>query len=410
MTARDAIVTGLGCICSAGKSVGAAMEALYAGRRAPKPPARFAVDLDEAYPVFEIDSELDKEMEAAVGAHGFARLDLPRQVSRTSRLALLATIEACSQAALDMERLGSLRVGVCIGTTVGCTLNDEPFYRAWREGRGPDLRPVERYLSNNPALFLARAFGLRGPAVTLANACSSGTDAVGLAKTWVESGRCDAAIAAGSDELSRVTYLGFISLMISSKEACLPFDRRRSGLNLGEGAGAAIIETRESAAARGACPLARVLGYACAADAHHPTAPHPEGKGLRRAIAAALDRAGRRADQVGFVNAHGTATPDNDRIEGRALADIFAPATPVVSTKAYTGHTLGAAGAIETVFSVRALLDQELPATAGFAEADPECGIAATSRATPLDATLGVSTSLAFGGHNSALVIEKCLS
>ncbi|MBN1865703.1 beta-ketoacyl-[acyl-carrier-protein] synthase family protein [Candidatus Sumerlaeota bacterium] len=407
MTTRQAIVTGLGCLCGAGRSVDASMATLYAGRRAPRPPKRFAVDLDEGYPVFEIDSDLDEEWEGLARADGFAGLALPRRVSRTSRLALLAASEACRQARVDTERLRSLRVGVCMGTTVGCTLNNEPFYRAWREGEAPDLEPVEQFLDNNPASMLARALGARGPAVTLANACSSGTDAVGMAKAWVESGRCDVAIAGGSDELSRVTYLGFISLMIASREPCLPFDRRRAGLNLGEGAGALIVETRESASARGARPLARVLGYGCAADAHHPTAPHPEGKGLRRAIAAALKQADRRADQVDFLNAHGTATPDNDRVEGRVAADVFRPAIPVVSTKAYTGHTLGAAGAIEAVFAIRALTDQRIPATAGFGEADPECRIEPTSRAIPLEAKVGISTSLAFGGHNSALVLER---
>jgi len=394
---RAPVVTGLGCLCAAGNGLPEVVRALEAGVRRCAPPARFTADLERVYPVFEITSALDES--SATGGR--------TRPSRCSRLALLATLEACREAGLESGELRRRRVGVCLGTTVGCTLNDEPFYREFKQGAGPKLEPIHRYLANNPALFLAETLGLSGPVATLANACSSGTDAVGLARSWLRGGLCELVIAGGTDELSRITYLGFIHLLIAAQEPCRPFDAGRTGLNLGEGAGVLILETRESARERGARALATVAGYGCAADAWHPTAPHPEGKGLRRAIGQALLDAGTRADKVDFINAHGTSTPDNDRIEGAALADLFPHAPPVVATKAFTGHTLGAAGGIEAVLTVQALRDQRLPATPGFERPDPACRITPTTRNIALRAEVGLSDSLAFGGTNSALVLRR---
>ena len=327
--------------------------------------------------------------------------------SRTNRLALLAAVEACRAAGMDAPALRSRRVGVCIGTTVGCTLNNEPFYRAWKAGELPDPEPVRRYLAGNPALWLAKALGLRGPVATIANACSSGTDAIGQAKSWIERGLCGIAIAGGADELSRVTYLGFISLMITSPEPCRPFDRDRRGLNLGEGAGMLLLANEEALRGNGAGPGVFAEGFGTSTDAYHPTAPHPEGRGLRQAIRVALEQAGADAGEIGLVNAHGTSTPDNDRVEGRVLTDLLAGGTPAVSTKGYTGHTLGAAGGIEAALTVRALLDERLPATVGFETPDPDCVLIPTTALTDVSADLALSTSLAFGGTNSALLFRR---
>lgn len=394
---RGAAVTGLGCICAAGPTLEAIMRSLYAGQRRCGPSTFIQADLDMVYPVFEVASPLDEPLE----------LPLNTKASRSAKLALIAAREAIHDAGLAPEALKSLRVGVAIGTTVGCTLNNEPFYRDFRLGKLPDPGPVRQYLENNPARLLATLWGLKGPAVTIANACSSGTDAIGLARAWLNAGICDLAIAGGADELSRITYLGFIHLLITAAEPCRPFDRRRRGLNLGEGAGVVVLETRESAQRRGATVHAEVIGYGCHSDAHHLTAPHPEGKGLRRAITAALRDAGLTPGEVGFINAHGTSTPDNDRIEGTVLAELFPSSTPIVSTKAYTGHTLGAAGGIEAALTVQALRDQRLPATLGFAEPDPDCKIAPTTANTPVRARVALSDSLAFGGNNSVLVFRR---
>jgi len=396
MTTGGVVVTGLGAVCAAGESLPRIMDSLYSGRRNPSLPTSIQADLKSDYPVFEVRNPLD---------------DLPaipykREPTRTTHLALIAAEEAIGSAGLDHRMLATGRVGVCLGTTVGCTLNNEPFYRELRAGGYPDLAPVRRYLDGNPASFLAEALGCTGPVAAAANACSSGTDAIGLAKAWIETGQCDIAIAGGCDELSRIPYLGFIHLMISSHQPCLPFDKNRKGLNLGEGAGVVVLESEARSRDRSADKLASVAGYASFADAHHPTAPHPEGRGLKLAIRQALQEAELAPDEIGFVSAHGTATADNDLVEGRAVREVLGGRVPVVATKAYTGHTLGAAGALQAVFTVQALLDGRLPATAGFSTADPEIGMEPTREIVEIDARAAISNSLAFGGNNSALIFR----
>lgn len=390
MKKRLAAVTGLGCICAAGSTVEETMRSLYAGERNPAPPVLVKSDIEKVSPVFEIYSDLGGEDEA-------------RNAARTTLMAIKAAREALAQAGLDAATLKSARVGVIMGTTVGCTLNNERFCREYRLHKKPDAAPVIKFMANNPALHLAGLFECGGPAVTVANACSSGTDAVGIAKTWIEAGVCDIVIAGGSDELCRTTYIGFTSLMITSQEPCRPFDRNRKGLNLGEGAGVLIIEDYESARNRGARALAFINGYGSSADAYHPTAPHPDGLGLRRAIKMALADAGVAPDGVAFINAHGTSTIDNDKVEGKVIADLFPSRMPVVSTKSYTGHTLGAAGAIEAVFTIKGLQDGRLPATLGFEEGDG--AITPTVENTSIAGTTAISNSLAFGGNNAVLVV-----
>lgn len=392
MNSTSVDITGMGCVCAPGPSLPEVMAAIYAGRRDAHPPRKIMADTAASYPVFEVDSHLSGLDDAA---------------TRTSRLALQAAQEALHQSGWRLEDLQKYRVGVCLGTTVGCTLNNEPFYRNYRGGEFPGLEAISTYLQNNPALYLARKLRLKGPLATIANACSSGADAIGLGKTWLENDLCDLVIAGGSDELSRITYLGFISLLITSARACRPFDKNRDGLNLGEGSGIVILERNDFRKKRGGAALAGVAGYGTFADAWHPTAPHPEGHGLRRAIKTAINEAGISAADICCINAHGTSTPNNDQVEGLVVSQLLPHRPPLVSTKAYTGHTLGAAGAIEAIFAVQALRDGRLPATAGFAEYDEQCFITPTTENTPVSGDYALSTSLAFGGNNTALVLRR---
>lgn len=385
-------ITGIGGICAAGASLNTIMPALYSGKRNPSAHAKFNTDVERRSPVFDVPWNLDEVPSVA-------------NASRTSLLALAAVKEALDHACIDNTILMKKRVGVVIGTTVGCTLNNEPFYREYRDRMNPDINPINSFLANNPALFISGLYNCSGPAVTIANACSSGTDAVGLARSWIENEICDVVIAGGADELCRTTYLGFTSLLITSQEPCRPFDRNRKGLNLGEGAGMVIVESNMSIEGRGIPVLAYIRGYGSSGDAHHPTAPHPEGLGLQRAIDIALKDAGARVDEISFINAHGTSTMDNDKVEGKVIASIFPDSVPVVSTKAYTGHTLGAAGGLEAVFTIKALMDRQIPATAGFEEYDQECSITPTINNQPINGSTAISNSLAFGGNNSVLVI-----
>ena len=219
-------ITGLGCICAAGHNLDECMATLFSGGRAPAPPVRFTSSHPASYPVFEV--------------HDFPERP---ELLRTSALALQAAREALADAGLERASWETLRVGVCVGTTVGSAMNDEPFCRAYRAGSDPDLAPIERILRSNPAAVIAREFGFYGPCQTVVNACSSGTDAVGLGASWIRAGICDLVVAGGADELSRITYNGFISLMITDDSPCKPFDRERKGLNLGEGAAMLILES-----------------------------------------------------------------------------------------------------------------------------------------------------------------------
>ncbi|MEI8079473.1 MAG: beta-ketoacyl-[acyl-carrier-protein] synthase family protein [bacterium] len=385
-------VTGLGCRCAAGASLPACLRQLFSGGRHPRPPSRFTTTHPVQYPVFEVEDAL---------AGGDAGL------SRTCHLALAVTQEALQDAGLRTDELRGKRVGVCLGTTVGCTFNSEAFYRDFRAGGHPDSRPVQRFLQSNPAAAVAREFAFTGPCQTLVNACSSGTDAIGVAADWLRAGVCDLAIAGGADELSRVTYNGFISLLISDSAPCRPFDRDRQGLNLGEGAAVLVLESAAHAKARGKLCRAMVLGYGLACDAYHLTAPRPDGAGLKRALSEALASSAATAGEIAFVNAHGTATPDNDRVESRVLAELL-PGVPFLSTKGYTGHTLGAAGAIEAAFTVACLEAARIPASAGFANPDPALPAAPVDRVTNVAGrALAISQSLAFGGNNSVLVLTR---
>ncbi len=380
-------ITGLGCICAAGTNLDDCMETLYSGRRAPAAPTRFTSSHPTRYPVFEVS--------------GFNE---PPELLRTSALGLHAVRDALADAGLDLETLRGLRVGVCVGTTVGSAMNNEQFCRDYRAGLDPDLEPIERIMRSNPAAVIAREFGLTGPCQTVVNACASGTDAVGLAASWIRGGVCDVAIAGGADELGRITYNGFISLMITDDSPCKPFDRNRKGLNLGEGAAMLVLESEETRTKRRSRARSYLLGYGSACDAHHLTAPKPDGEGLRYAIAEAFSCCGISAEAVSFVNAHGTGTPDNDRVESLVLADLL-PGVPFLSTKGYTGHTLGAAGAIEAVFTIACLERGMIPGSAGFSTPDPDLGGTPVEGSTKVEGMVALSESLAFGGNNSVILL-----
>lgn len=324
----------------------------------------------------------------------------------TGGLAMAAVREALNDAGWGLEDLGSNRVGVCMGTTVGSAMNSEDFYRDYRKGCHPDMAPIRRFLDSNPAALVAREFGLDGPCQTIVNACSSGTDAVGVGVSWIRAGVCDVVIAGGADELCRTTYNGFVSLMIMDENPCRPFDRDRRGLNLGEGAAALVLESEDTFSARKIRARSFVLGFGAACDAYHLTAPKPDGMGLKKAIADAMEESDGSPGDVAFVNAHGTGTPDNDRVESHVLDEML-PETPFLSTKGYTGHTLGAAGAIEAALTVAFLEEGRVPASVGFTNPDPGLPASPLKTEVKICGNRAMTQSLAFGGHNSVLIIGR---
>lgn len=390
------IVTGLGCLCAAGLNLQQCLREILAGQRRASVPRKIQTSHPVVHPVCEVPDVFFHDEETLQ----------EKNRTLTVRYGLHTTAEALRQAEWSVKDLKNLRVGVCIGTTVGSTLNNEAFYREYLAGNPPDMQPVHKFLNNNPASAIAREFGLNGPCQTVVNACSSGTDAIGIGAGWIQGGLCDVVVVGGADELCRVTYNGFISLKIMDTSPCRPFDKNRQGLNLGEGAGIMVIESA-SLRSHGKRPvLGTVLGYGSACDAHHLTAPHPEGKGLRRALTEALQASKTPISEIAFVNAHGTGTRDNDKVESMVLRKVL-PDVPFLSTKGYTGHTLGAAGGIEAVLTLTCLNLGQIPASAGFAEADPELVTAPVQCVTSIRGGAAISQSLAFGGNNGVLVLGR---
>lgn len=310
---------------------------------------------------------------------------------------------------ISLEQLRSMRVGVALGTTVGSTFHYEQYYRDWKQGQVPDARVMEHFLDSNLASFVQRMLGVSGPKALITNACASGTDAIGLAKLWLENDLCDIVLAGGVDDLSKIACHGFKSLMLVSEQSCTPFDRDRNGLNLGEGAGIVLLEKEDSSHTK-AHVLGWVRGYGIAGDAYHPTAPHPEGRGLQQAVLNALANSGLTKEDVSMINAHGTGTKANDKAETAAVAALGFDTSmvPMVSTKGATGHTLGAAGAIEAVFTLLALNGGRIAGSIGCKTVDPEfaCKILPHGSSAVLKGRVGLSQSLAFGGNNSALILE----
>jgi 3-oxoacyl-(acyl-carrier-protein) synthase len=400
-------VTGLGGIAAGGSDSAELWRNLAAGvvRCGPVPEYLFRTILN--FPVFAAPQNCLSDRARALLAETCPNFRA-ESVSRTILLTVTAAAEALHQAGIGAADLRKLRVGIALGTTVGCTFHNEDYYVAWRDNLAPDLAPVHSYLGGNVAAALHRLLGTRGPSAVVTNACASGTDAIGIGRNWLAAGHCDLAIGGGADELSRVAYNGFASLMLADTVPCRPFSRDRQGLNLGEGAGVLVMERQESAVVRGGKVLGRVRGYGSAADAHHPTAPHPEGRGLKTALAQALREVG--AGEIVLVNAHGTGTKANDQAETAALAVALpgAAAAAIVSTKGFTGHTLGAAGGLEAVFTLLALRDGFTPGTVGCGELDPGFAVRPLlhSEGRRLSGRLGLSQSLAFGGGNSVLVLE----
>ena len=405
---KNVAIIGMGCISGAGIGVEANRQAVRHGivRCGPAPEWLFYNSLP--YPVFATFAEGMTEAARQQLAEHCSGSVLSR-MSRTTLLSCSAVMEALNDAGLTITDLCSKRVGIAIGTTVGCTFHDEEYYIKWRQGLCPDTEPVTRYLAGNPAQTLHALFRTEGPAVVVTNACASGTDAIGLAGQWLTAGMCDLAIAGGADGLSRVAYNGFIGLMLADRAACRPFSRDREGLNLGEGAGIMVLEREEIAVAKQREPLGWIRGYGTASDGYHPTAPHPEGRGLQEALRRALAEAGGEIE-IGLVNCHGTGTRANDAAEAAGLYKFFGPDTsiPFVSTKGITGHTLGAAGAIEAIFTLLALREGETRGTAGCVEVDEQLGISPLpeQQTRVLCSKWGISESLAFGGGNSVLVLE----
>lgn len=337
----------------------------------------------------------------------------PKEVRRTDRYAQLAV--AAASMALDDAGGGPdvdpLRAGVSLGTGCGGigTLESQSVVLAQRGPGRVSPFTIPMIMSNGGAAALSMRWGLQGPCETITTACAAGTHSVAAGARLVASGRCDVVLAGAAESVfTPTTIAGFTNMTALSRSGVSrPFDVARDGFCIAEGAGVLVLEELSAARARGARVYAEVAGTASTADAHHITAPAPGGAGAVACMRLALDDAGIAAADVVHINAHGTSTPLNDAAEAQAIATVFGPdGPPVTSNKGVTGHSMGAAGALEAVAVVLTLDRGQIPPTAGLVDLDPEFAIDVVGK-DPRPVTPGpvMSNSFGFGGHNGCLVL-----
>jgi 3-oxoacyl-[acyl-carrier-protein] synthase II len=338
-----------------------------------------------------------------------------KRMSRADAMAMAAALEALRDAGL-LPLPDDLRAetGVVVGGGAGGMPEGEAVYRQVLTGKGGAARfsAFSAFCGASSADHIVSKLDLRGPKTTFMTACSSGATALGFARDLIRDGQARVMIAGGTEPLSRTTYAAFNALKAVDPEHCKPFDRNRAGMSLGEGAGMMILESLEHARARGAAIYAELRGYGISCDAHHMTAPDPAASGAVRCMETALRDAGVEPSAVDYINAHGTATPANDRMETAGIKHVFgrrAYTIPISSTKSMIGHTLGAAGAIEAVAAALAIAGGFIPPTIHTAVPDPDCDLDYVTEGSRR-AALGVvlSNSFAFGGNNTSLVLGRC--
>lgn len=327
--------------------------------------------------------------------------DWPAQHRSRNNQLLAAALQQLTPALAALRaRQPQARIGVVLGTsTSGIGESEQAVTYSQRHGEWPQGFSYQAQEIGSPSAFVAEHLGLDGPAYTLSTACSSSARALASGRRLLAMGACDAVIAGGADSLCALTVNGFAALGAVSEQPCLPFSANRGGINIGEAA-ALFLLTPEA----GGIQLA---GYGESSDAHHISAPLADGSGALAAMRAALEMAGIAAEQVDYVNLHGTATAQNDSMEAQAIHQLFADRVPCSSTKALTGHTLGACGALEAAFCWLALREGCLPPQVSDGVADPALASIqlASTQAAPLRYAL--SNSFAFGGNNAALLLER---
>jgi 3-oxoacyl-[acyl-carrier-protein] synthase II len=406
---RRVVVTGMGCVTPVGNDVESFWNSISEGRHGFGEITHF----DPADLKVKIAAEVKEfHPEAYIEKNEIKRTDLYSQYA----------IAAATQAMEDSGLVGKIapeRLGCYISSGIG-GMNTFETEAEKKVTRGPSrISPlfIPMMIANIAAALVAIMYGAKGPCLPVVTACATGTHSIGEAFRTIKFGYADAILAGGAEaSITPLAIGGFTNMMALStrpdpNDCSTPFDKRRDGFVMGEGAGVLVLEEYEHAKARGARILAEVVGYGNTCDAYHITAPHPEAEGSTRMIRLAFEEAGFAPDEHLYINPHGTSTPMNDKIETlaikQALGDL-AYKVPVSSTKSMTGHMLGAAGGVEAIVAVKAIQNQLAPPTIGYKEADPDCDLDyVPNKARECRIDTAISLSLGFGGHNAGILFKK---
>jgi len=393
-------ITGLGVFCSTGKNVEEFCRSLKEGKTGIGPIAL----LDTSKYPCKIGAEIRDHRSEAF----FNKKEL-KKLSRTDQFGLIASEEAVKNSGIDFYP--SQEVGVCLGAGAGGMFEAEIYHRETLvKGRSrPSL--IWPFIPSYTTDRVAERFGFSGPKFTITTACSSSATAIGYGADLIRAGKSKAVLCGGSDALSELTFGGFNSLKATDPSPCKPFDRKRAGMSLGEGAGILILEDLDEAIKRGARIYAEFLGYGIGGEAYHITAPEPTGMGGARIMKEAIEESGIPLTEVDYINAHGTGTPLNDKAETLSIKNVFgerAYSIPVSSIKSSVGHCLGSAGAIEAIASILSIIHQFIPPTLNHQEGDEDCDLDyVPGKSREAKVKIVLSNSFAFGGNCTTLVFKK---
>ncbi len=400
MKSKRIVITGMGIFCSIGKKVEEFTLSLKEGRSGIGPITRF----DTApYP-----SQIGAEIRDFQPEKYFEKRELKR-LSRTDQMGLLAAEEAVKDSRIDSYPPGE--IGVCLGAGAGGMFEAEAYHRGiLTQGRShPSL--LLPFIPSFTTSQVAKRFGFSGPRITITTACSSSATSIGYGADLIRKGEVKAVVCGGSDALCELTFGGFNSLKAMDPSPCKPFDRNRAGMSLGEGAAIIILEECEGALQRGAKIYAEFLGYGIGGEAYHITAPEPNGLVEARIMEQALEEGGVRREEVDHINAHGTGTPLNDKVESLAIKRVFGERAyhiPVSSIKSMVGHCLGSAGGIEAVASILSIVHRFVPPTLHHRQGDQDCDLDyVPDRSRGMEVKVVLSNSFAFGGNCTTLVFRK---
>jgi len=396
------VITGAGLVTALGRGWKVNAEGFRIGRLALRPVTLFDVSRQRVKVAGQIDLPASLP-ETKLGPRDLQRMD------RAAKLLLLAAHEAWHQAGWTPSE----ELPIVLGTTSGGMSLGQDYYRQAIGSSNARRRQPTRilhYQCQRQGLDLADAFGFEGPITIIANACASGANAIGHAYELLRRGHARCVLTGGYDALSHLVFAGFDSLQALSPTQCRPFDARRDGLALGEGAAVFTLETLEHAQKRGCEILGEIVGYGAATDVHHLTQPHPRGDAAFASMTAASANGRVMPDMIGYVNAHGTGTPLNDSAEAEGInrwAGARAESLPVSSTKSSIGHLLGGAGAVEALICLMALREQWLPPTPTIETPEPVCAFPLVRKPTDARIEYALSNSFGFGGANATLIMRR---